>query len=627
MTSHAPPSRRYLIIGWALLLALCGLFIVLRWTKLNSLWNDPARWLFEAYRSASGEVVYRDFAWQFPPLSLLMMGGAFRLFGATFEVAQVVLDALGVIIVGLTWSIARRLLSPWLALATTLAFTCAMGSGGGPDLYFFSLQLYTPAQLIGLIGILLLTLSLIDYLQSGVMTRARWLWLSIGSTISLLSKPEFAVGALAALIALMLIDARVWFHDKSIGRWLRRAALIGLIGFGPALIVYLIIGGVVGFDNLISGVTGYGAAALICPWWPTGISAFGALAALGQGALLIAVVSLVRFNDLKRRYGRKYLMLWIVGAIGFILTVINLPVPLRQTGYAITLNQIIAYVIAPGTVLLPVLWWSIVWWIGSIGQWLRVMIKHQALSIQSGVLFVLWTMAIAMSSRSLFGDSHSLTTMVALAPLAIWFIVWPYLLIDLLRRLETSDVDHGVRLWSKVVLTVVVLYGGVQLIDGLITEARTNYVPLQTEAGTVRLADHPVSADVYQYVVANTRDHENILDVAYGGGINFAARRGSPVFSTQWWYLIPAQKYADADYDRFMRQPPSLIIGNDLPHFAATFGVEAATACTFPRLVWRPDELAYDPMRTFPVIDSIEANYQPAAKVDGIVIFERQSAR
>lgn len=70
------------------------------------------------------------------------------------------------------------------------------------------------------------------------------------------------------------------------------------------------------------------------------------------------------------------------------------------------------------------------------------------------------------------------------------------------------------------------------------------------------------------------------------------SRRGSPVYSTQWWHLIPAKKYVDADYERFNRQPPSLIIGNDLPHFAATFGVEAATRCTFPRLVWRPDQLA-----------------------------------
>lgn len=75
---------------------------------------------------------------------------------------------------------------------------------------------------------------------------------------------------------------------------------------------------------------------------------------------------------------------------------------------------------------------------------------------------------------------------VPFAPLAIWFVLWSYLLIDVLQRFETSSVDRGVALWPWVVLIVVVTYGSVQLIKGLMTEARTDYVPLQAEAGTVR---------------------------------------------------------------------------------------------------------------------------------------------
>jgi hypothetical protein len=45
--------------------------------------------------------------------------------------------------------------------------------------------------------------------------------------------------------------------------------------------------------------------------------------------------------------------------------------------------------------------------------------------------------------------------------------------------------------------------------------------------------------------------------------------------------------------------------------------------CPFPRLVWRPDKLAYDPTRRFAVIDAIQAQYQPAASYDGLVVLKR----
>src|SRR5512139_2043768 len=105
--SHLNPSAW---LSLALITAICALFMVVRWGKLDSLWGDPARWLFEAYRSASGETLYRDFAWQFPPLSLLLLSGAFRLLGGTFGAAQVVLDALSLIAVLLLWVVARRIM-------------------------------------------------------------------------------------------------------------------------------------------------------------------------------------------------------------------------------------------------------------------------------------------------------------------------------------------------------------------------------------------------------------------------------------------------------------------------------------------------------------------------------------
>ena len=620
--ARSSPSNRSAWLSLALVTSICTLFMVLRWGKLDSLWGDPARWLFEAYRSASGETLYRDFAWQFPPLSLLLMSGAFRLLGGTFEVAQIMLDVLSLIAVLLLWAVARRIMPAGLALAATIAGVIAIATGGGPDFRLFSLQLYTPALLTGLIGTLLLAWSLITALQRGVMTMGTWLALSLGSTIGLLSKPEYAAANVAALSIFVLVDARVGPGSKSLALWLRRSALVLALGLLPAAIGYLLVGSLTGFDNLIAGVTGYGAAALICPWWPTGLGVLGALAALGQGVLFVMVLSLARFNSLRRKYGRRYLTLWLVAGLGLALSVWYVPGWLRVNNFGVAGWDAAGFATALGVWLLPVMWWSIIAWFVLLSRYLGALFSRRAFSSEAGWRWVLLTIGVALSARGLFGDSHSVTTMVSVAAMPIWLLVGVSGLVAILCRFKTDDADEGRALWSKVVLIVVVIFAGLRLIYGAGDEARTSYSALDTPAGTVRLADR-ASAAIYADVLRETQPADQVLDVAYGGGINFATRRASPTFSTQWWYLLPAQKYVDQDLAQFAQHPPRLVIANELPDFGASFGVIAPTRCPFPRLVWRPDQLAYDPARRFPVIDAIRSQYQPVANYDGLILLER----
>ncbi len=614
-------------LSLALIAALCALFMVVRWGKLDSLWGDPARWLFEAYRSASGETLYRDFAWQFPPLSLLLLSATFRLLGSTFDAAQLALDMLSLIAVLALWGVARRILSAGLALATTLAAVIAIGTGGGPDFRLFSLQLYTPAQLTGLIGTLLLAWSLIAALQSGGLTMGRWIALSLGSTIGLLSKPEYAAANAAALIIFILIEARAGFAGKSIGSWLRQSTLVLALGFLPAVVGYALVGGLTGFDNLSAGVTGYGAAALICPWWPTGLGLVGGLAALGQGVMFVAVLSLVRFNSLRRRYGRRYLALWLIAALGLLFNLWYVPGWMRINRFGGVGWEALGFVTALGVWLLPVMWWSLVAWLVLLVRYIRAWIKRPAIAgrafaSDAAWLWVLLTMGLALSARGWFGDVNSVTTMVSVAAMPIWLLVGVYGLLSVLRRFKTGDADEGQAVWWRVVLIVVVTLTGLRLIYGVADEARTPYTALVTLAGTVRLADR-ASAAIYAEVLRETQPTDRVLDVNYGGGINFAARRASPTFSTQWWYLMPAQRYVDQDMAQFTRYPPRLVIANELPNYGASFGVIAPTRCSYPRLVWQPDQLAYDPTRRFAVIDAIQAEYQPVANYDGITLMER----
>jgi len=290
--------------------------MLLHGLKLQSFWGDPARWLFETYRGTA-EVVYRDFAWPYPPLGLLLMSGAFWLFGATFLTAQVVLDVLSVVIVLLMWALARRLLSARLAFVATLAATSALTGIAGFAL--FAIDTYTPAQLTGMIGWLIVLIVSIDHVRDGQWTRSRWIALSLGSTIGLWSKPEVALGLMVLLGVLIVIER---------GRTL---IPLLLLGFGPASIGYLLLGAITGYENLFDGIGAYGANTFTCSWWPTGIAVFGVIAALGLGAFGVALLSLLRWKVMKHLRS-KYLLLWSIGGLGVAMSALYLPLAMNRAG-------------------------------------------------------------------------------------------------------------------------------------------------------------------------------------------------------------------------------------------------------------------------------------------------------
>ncbi len=112
----------------AILLVLSALLSLARWCTLESFWGDSPRWIFEAYRGASGELLYRDFAWQYPPLPLLLCSSALQLLGSTFWSVQLLLDLVSAAVVILTWDLGRRLLPKPLPLLAAAAMACAGAS-------------------------------------------------------------------------------------------------------------------------------------------------------------------------------------------------------------------------------------------------------------------------------------------------------------------------------------------------------------------------------------------------------------------------------------------------------------------------------------------------------------------
>ena len=220
----------------ALLLLLCAVFMWLRWKKLDELlWGDPVHWLHEASRVARGELPYRDFSYQYPPLAVFYFGWGFRLFGTTFTAAQILIDFWSVAVVLLSYFLMTFLLPRALHLPVCflLVSVCATSL---TNFNLFSYRIYTPALEMGAAGALLLALGILRHLRQMQPAGVNRAMIAAGSAISLLSKPEYALAACAALLAFVFVGRRFGFTGKPglkllVGSVLPAAALYAWLAF------------------------------------------------------------------------------------------------------------------------------------------------------------------------------------------------------------------------------------------------------------------------------------------------------------------------------------------------------------------------------------------------------------
>jgi hypothetical protein len=613
-----PPmvSSRAIAVG---LMVFCAALCALRWGKLDTLWGDSARWIFEAYRTGLGEYPYRDFTWQYPPLSILLSGLTLSVVGAKFAALQGLLDIIGVSLVLLTWDTARRFVPGLLAVSAAIVLACA-GVANAANFALFSLQIYTPAILLGGIGLLLVIREMADYLTSGSMTRTKLGWTIVGSTIGLLSKPEFIIGVLGCLVTAALLDRRIWFPSGARAGWAWRHGRVFLLATAPAIAAYAAIVALCGAHSVFSAIGGYGTAALTCPWWPTGLGVFGALVAVGYGVIAVAVCCLLQFRRSWARYGKMNILLWGGALLSAAAAVAYLPYCVAElpvfSGGA-TPFRIVSFFLSTGTVLLPVMWIGILLWVALIVGIARMPERRRT---EHSLLMLLLTPAFLISLRGLFGGTMSQLTQVSMAAYPLWMIVCPYLMLWFLRKFEFSR--HPALAISAILLA----YGALRLMGAVVTEATTQYARLDTDAGTIRLRDTQVAPKVFAYVMTHTDRGEPLLDVADGGGVNFGGHRASPIFSTQFTAFAPDANHLNTDLVRIEKNPPRLVIANAGADFQATYGLCMNTGCTFPALVWRSSRLACDPSRTFPVLEYIRSHYQQVARFGEKVIYARKAA-
>ena len=597
----------------ALLLLLCAVFMWLRWKKLDELlWGDPVHWLHEASRVARGELPYRDFSYQYPPLAVFYFGWGFRLFGTTFTAAQILIDFWSVAVVLLSYFLMTFLLPRALHLPVCflLVSVCATSL---TNFNLFSYRIYTPALEMGAAGALLLALGILRHLRQMQPAGVNRAMIAAGSAISLLSKPEYALAACAALLAFVFVGRRFGFTGKPGLKLLVGSVL-------PAAVLYAWLAFIVGPRNLIAGVSGYGLATFACPWWPTGVGIFGVCAALGEALMVAALVSLPWRDRFAARLGAAYRRLCVLavpGAIVFAAYVCYLNrVALTSGRPAIEkIKLMLPSVVWTAPMLLPVMWVV-------IALFFYLILRSFSEAREStGELLVILTFPVIMSIRTLFGSTQSVYPDIAAACYPFLLILGPYLLWRFLSSVPAQGVTPAIPA-AAIVSCLVLAYGAARIIGGASLLTGHNYRSLETEAGTVKIADHIPGVDIYHYVISHTSPSDYVLELPYGGGVNFASGRRNPAFDTQLFGMAMPPVYRQLDLQRIRERRPKLVIAEDSPEFGTYYGygLKGNRSCVCPRLVWIPDRPSWDPDFIYPVVAYIAHNYRPTMRFGSKVI-------
>jgi len=170
---------------------------------------------------------------------------------------------------------------------------------------------------------------------------------------------------------------------------------------------------------------------------------------------------------------------------------------------------------------------------------------------------------------------------------------------------------------------LIMVYGAARVPGGSFLFSDRNYRTLETAAGAVRISDYAPGIDIYRYVAAHTAPSDYVLELPYGGGINFASGRPNPIFDTMMFNMqIPAE-YQRKDLERMVQRAPKLIIAQDSPRLGTnfSFGSEGNRACVCHG--WSGSRTCLrGPGLCVPVVEYIARNYRPAARIGGKVILE-----
>ena len=241
----SPTRRSAIIVG----LLYAG-YLWTTWSFISVFYGDYGLWMHEVDRVASGQVPYRDFSWEYPPLALMTYALAVRWFGdnvaVLFTLSAIVCFAIFVVYLAFARAVIDRALLTLFVVAiliTSVAYSSI-------DSETLASGMYTPAAPIGGLLTIAGALLYVRLLTGSDQRVAVALGVILG--LAVLSKPDFWLPA-GCILAFAVV--RLWTIGRRGSAAATIASFAAVIALGVGLIVFH-----AGWQNLVDGVTGYTAA-------------------------------------------------------------------------------------------------------------------------------------------------------------------------------------------------------------------------------------------------------------------------------------------------------------------------------------------------------------------------------
>ncbi len=221
---------------WAALLALAllfGVMLVATWQRWTHPIVDHGREMNVPLRLLDGERLYLDITYHYGPFAAHVNALLYRGFGVHLSTLHAAGLVCAVVILLMTYWLARRVLSPWeAALSTALVMiTCALSAAMGSYV-----QPYAYAAVYGWTFVLAALVCSARYVTSRRKTSMWWAGVWIGATVT--CKPELGGLASAPLgVAWLLasLSERRWLW-RPLGLAAVPALAIALIAYAPLMV-------------------------------------------------------------------------------------------------------------------------------------------------------------------------------------------------------------------------------------------------------------------------------------------------------------------------------------------------------------------------------------------------------
>ncbi|MBN1483580.1 MAG: hypothetical protein JXA37_02565 [Chloroflexia bacterium] len=512
------------IVAVVMLLLSSAIFVVLTW-KRSPIGVDRAWFMQVAARVTTGDVLYRDVGWGYPPLSIYLLSWLYRLFGIDVNLSIILGQILATIACLLTYRVARFILDPLMALLSTLAVFLS-----GWEWYYGGflsyIMPYTGAVSVGAVMGLLFVFCLLSFFQTN-----HWFWLiCAGFTTAgcCLSKPEFALASMGTGVFFLILnifipnhcDVRHW-RGWPLGVYI--LSTVAAIGLGYAPLVRR-----AGLEHVWLGISGYSQAkTLLLTWPPWGTAHSWPYIFGGLGIYLMIVALLVGLQALQSKYrfaprvcGLAVLGFMTIGAVWLVLSLFSpnwIPPVLHLRKDLISRALLFSH--ASGTFLLCFL--VLILCI----RWFRCRCSQQRIKKTEWLYAVLVLYSILAAARFYFNSAGALT-------MHYWNTLSPVLVFSAVVLLP-----RALARWKIPVHSFVLRFGLSAILcayaaTGLFMDVK--YLPrlkveLVTPRGTVFTARRFMRwSEALDYILAHTEPEDSIV-VLGSPELTFLSGRRNPL--------------------------------------------------------------------------------------------------